>query len=160
MGQFIKNNESTKVERETIHNLMEAACSIRHDLDSISSDVGISRSQLGVLYVLKEAYPEGSSRGEISDGLVETSPDVTRLIDRLEEEGLVERYRCKEDARVSIAKITEKGINVFSEAREAYLNYLEQVGRMFTKAECEAVSTFCKKISEEMPRSRALNKSA
>lgn len=160
MGQFIKNNESTKVERETIHNLMEAACSIRHDLDSISSDVGISRSQLGVLYVLKEAYPEGSSRGEISDGLVETSPDVTRLIDRLEEEGLVERYRCKEDARVSIAKITEKGINVFSEAREAYLNYLEQVGRMFTKAECEAVSKFCKKISEEMPRSRALNKSA
>lgn len=160
MGHFVKNNDSTKVERETIHNLMEAACSIRHDLDSISSDIGISRSQLGVLYVLKEAYPEGSSRGEISDGLVETNPDVTRLFDRLEEDGLVERYRSSEDARVSMAKITDKGMNVFNEAREAYLDYLEQVGRIFTKAECEAMSEFCKKLNEEMSRSRALNKTA
>lgn len=160
MGQFIKNNDSTEVEHETIHNLMEAACAIRHDLDSISSDIGISRSQIGVLYVLKEAYPEGCSRGEISDGLVETCPDVTRLIDRLEEEGLVDRYRSEQDARVSIAKITDKGIAVFDEAREAYLNYLERVGQVFSREECKTMSKFCQKLSEEMIRSKTVDKSS
>lgn len=160
MGEFIKNNESTRIERETIHNLLEAACSVRHDLNTISSDFGISRPQLSVLYILKEAYPEGCSRGDIIEGMVETCPDVTRLIDRLEEEELVERYRCEEDARVSIAKITEKGIAIFDKAREAYLDYLERLGQLFTREECEIMSSFCKKLSEEMPRYKVLEKSA
>ncbi len=160
MGQFIKKNESTKVEQETIHNLLEAACSIRHDLDSISSDFGLGRSQLGVLYILKEAHPEGRSRKEIMDGLVDTCPDVTRLIDRLEDEGYVTRYRCEKDARVSMAKITDKGIAIFDKAREAYIAYLERMGQLFTEEECDLMSDFCKKVSEEMTRSKALEKSA
>lgn len=160
MGQFIKDSESTRVERETIHNLLEAACSIRHDLDAISSDFGISRSQLGVLQILKEAQPEGRSRKEIIDGLVEKCPDVTRLIDRLEEEGYVSRYRCEKDARVSMAKITDEGSAIFDRAREAYIAYLERMGKLFTEEECETMSDLCKRLSEEMTRSKNLQKSA
>ncbi|MDR8390595.1 MarR family transcriptional regulator [Aliifodinibius sp. S!AR15-10] len=160
MGEFIQNDDSVKTEREAVHNLMEAACSIRHDLDSISSDYGLSRSQVGVLYILKEAYPEGCSRGEIIDGLVETAPDVTRLVDRLEEEGLVERYRCKEDARVSIAKITEKGIDVFENARGTYLDYLRNMSKILTKSECETLSKLCKKIKSNLSKCNPLERTA
>lgn len=149
MGQFLDKTKSVETEQEAVRNLLEAACVIRHDLDSISSRFGISRSQLEVLYLLKESYPEGCSRGEIINGLIETCPDVTRLVDRLEEEELVERFRSKQDARVSIAKITDKGLKLFDEAREAYLDYLEQISQRVTKKECETISYLCKKINQQ-----------
>ena len=44
--------------------------------------------------------------------MVKPSPDVTRLIDRLIREGLVERFNSEEDRRLSLARITKKGINL------------------------------------------------
>lgn len=160
MGNFLNKNESVEQEREAIHNLLEAACTIRHDLDSISSKFGLSRPQLSVLYILTEAHPEGCSRGEIIEGMVETCPDVTRLVDRLEEEGLVERYRCEKDARVSITKITQKGIDLFEETRGAYVDYLEQMGQLLSKKESKTISKLCKKINTQLTCADKLDKSA
>lgn len=160
MGEFFKNNESVEAEQKAIQSLMEAACSIRHDLDSISSDFSISRPQLSVLHILKEAYPEGCSRGQIIDGLAESRPDVTRLVDRLEEEGLVERYRSEQDARVSVTKITDKGQKVYEEALDVYLDYLARISRVLTKKECETLSGICRKLSKKTCQFNTLNRSA
>lgn len=155
MGHSTKKDESVNIEQEVIRNLLEAACAVRHDLNIISSDINISRSQMGVLHILKEAYPEGCSRGQIIEGLVEACPDVTRLVDRLAEEGLVERYRSKEDARVSVAKITDKGIDVYDKAREIFLKYLDSISDILTQSECEILSELCKKISKSMPQCKS-----
>lgn len=160
MGQLINEFEQVKHEKKAVHSLMEAACSIRHDFDSISSGFNISRPQIGVLSILKEAYPEGRSRGQIIDGLIEACPDVTRLIDRLAEDGLVERYRCREDARVSIAKITHKGLRVYENAIGAYLEYLEQIGKILTKKDCETLTKLCDKLSNVTAGCNRLEKSA
>jgi len=149
MGKIIEEIKSVETEQEALRTLFAASCAVRHDLDTISSGLSVSRSQMGVLYILKEAYPEGCSRGQIIDGLVEACPDVTRLIDGLEKHGLVERYRCEHDARVSIAKSTENGIQKYAEAQGFYQDYLEKLGQKLTKEEWEALTAFCEKIYAE-----------
>lgn len=71
---------------------------------------GITHTQYNVLRILRGVHPEGHPRCEVIDRLITRAPDVTRLLDRLERQGLVERGWSKENRRLSIAKITKKGL--------------------------------------------------
>lgn len=65
---------------------------------------------LRILRGARGAGPDALTCGEIGERLVSPGPDVTRLLDKLEERGLVTRLRDAEDRRIVRARITEKGI--------------------------------------------------
>ncbi|MCC6243454.1 MAG: MarR family transcriptional regulator [Gemmatimonadaceae bacterium] len=67
----------------------------------------LTTGQFAVLEVLAQADTLGCS--EVGKRLAGPSPDVTRLLDRLESVGLVSRERDKEDRRVVYTKITDAG---------------------------------------------------
>lgn len=57
-----------------------------------------------------ESHPQGARRMyELADVLVIERYNLTRLVDRLEKEGLVSRTRLAEDGRAATVSITEKG---------------------------------------------------
>ena len=68
----------------------------------------LTLDQYNVLRILGGA-PEGHPRHEIAGRLVRRAPDVTRLVDRLERQGLVARARPAENRRHSVARITPAG---------------------------------------------------
>jgi DNA-binding MarR family transcriptional regulator len=70
---------------------------------------GITDTQYNVLRILRGAGPEGLCRNEVRDRMIAQVPDVTRLLDRLEFVGLVERKRSVEDRRQVATRITEIG---------------------------------------------------
>ena len=70
---------------------------------------GLSHVQFNVLRILVEGPAEGLPCQAISERLLNRVPDVTRLIDRMESAGLVERERCTEDRRVVRVRITKEG---------------------------------------------------
>jgi DNA-binding MarR family transcriptional regulator len=57
-----------------------------------------------------ESGPHGLPSLEIADRLITRVPDITRLVDGLIEDGLVERTRCTEDRRVVYVGITPEGL--------------------------------------------------
>ena len=63
-----------------------------------------------VLRILRGAGSEGRSCGEISSRMVTRDSDITRLIDRLVQRGLVARERDDADRRVVLSRITERGL--------------------------------------------------
>lgn len=65
--------------------------------------------QYNVLRILRGAGAEGLWAGEVAERLVARSPDVTRLLDRLERRGLVHRSRDPDDRRVVRVRITPAG---------------------------------------------------
>ena len=67
-------------------------------------------AQYNVLRILRGAGREGISCGEISDRMVTRDSDITRLLDRLEGRGLVERGRDERDRRVVVQRISAKGL--------------------------------------------------
>lgn len=69
----------------------------------------ISGTQYNVLRILRGADTNGLCRNEIRDRLVTRMPDVTRLLDRMEEAGLVARTRGVDDRRLVTTRLTERG---------------------------------------------------
>lgn len=79
---------------------------------------GLSPSQYNVLRILRGAHPDALTCGEISDRLVTPGPDVTRLLDRLEERGWVERDRDTGDRRVVRSRVTSEGLDLLADLDE------------------------------------------
>lgn len=69
-----------------------------------------------------DAAPDGRLRmSELSRSVLLSASGVSRLVDRLEDEGLVRRQRCSHDGRGYYAVLTEAGRSKLHEARETHL---------------------------------------
>jgi len=95
---------------------------VTHELDAELTRLhGLPLSSYEVLLYLADA-PDGRMRmSELADSVLLSRSGLTRLVDRLERDALLERERCEEDARGYFAAITDKGRTLFDEARRTHL---------------------------------------
>ena len=97
------------LEHATFLNLLQAANELTQGVAELLKPAGLTPTQYNVLRVLRGAGEEPLTCGEMGDRLIARDPDVTRLLDRLERNGLISRERSEEDRRVVVTRITEKG---------------------------------------------------
>jgi len=77
---------------------------------------GLPALHFHVLQTLDQA-PEGRLRlQELAEAVRHSQSGTTRLVDRLEKEGLIARHSCDTDRRVTWAKLSEKGKTVYDGA--------------------------------------------
>jgi DNA-binding MarR family transcriptional regulator len=69
---------------------------------------------LAQVRVLRRLAKEPRSLGHLGADLMLAPPSMTRLVDRLEERGLIERRRDDEDRRKVVATLTKKGTQLVS----------------------------------------------
>lgn len=103
--------------RRAMTHLLETAGRLSAELDAICQGHGITRDQYEVLRILDRAGEEGLPRREISRSLAARSPDVTRLLDRLQGRDLVARQRTAADRRLSLSCITPAGRELMDRLR-------------------------------------------
>ena len=75
----------------------------------------LSATQYNVLRILRGAGEQGASCKDIGSRLVARDPDITRMMDRLEQRGLVIRDRAKEDRRMVTHRLTKAGLELVNE---------------------------------------------
>lgn len=92
---------------------------------SLRDRCGISQSTFEALFRLDRAGGE-LTMGELADDLALTSGGATRLVDRLAEDGFVERRSCPDDRRVQYAVLTGNGRTKLDEAMEVHLVDLDE----------------------------------
>jgi DNA-binding MarR family transcriptional regulator len=68
--------------------------------------------QYNVLRILRGARPEALSCGAISQRMLNRDSDLTRLLDKLDERGLVKRVRDAQDRRMVTTAITDAGLQL------------------------------------------------
>jgi len=101
--------------QEAYLSLQRTAGLLEHELELALKPSGITATQYNVLRILRGAGPGGLCRGEIGDRLLRPVPDVTRLLDRLESSGLVERARSGHDRRYVTTRITRAGLKALDD---------------------------------------------
>ncbi len=74
----------------------------------------LTPAQYNVLRILRGASPDALTCSVIGARLVTPGPDVTRLVDRLVQRGLAERYRHAQDRRVVQVLITDDGLEILA----------------------------------------------
>ena len=111
------------------------------DADLVAAH-GLPLRSYEVLLFLAGAQGHRLRMTELSESVLLTASGVSRLVDRLEERGLVTRERCDLDGRGLYAVITRAGLDKFHEARATHLAGVRRlfVGRL-TPDELAALST-------------------
>jgi DNA-binding MarR family transcriptional regulator len=109
----IKQRRSfSKPQEEVLLSMLRTADQIALPLTGVLRTARLSFSQYNVLRILRGAGKEGLPCGEISERMIRRDPDLTRLLDRLESRGLVDRSRGTTDRRVVRATITTEGLKL------------------------------------------------
>ena len=100
-------------------NIVRTANQLSDAFEQMLKPHGITGTQYNVLRILRGAEPAGLCRNEVSQRLLNRMPDATRLLDRMEEAGLVTRERSLEDRRLVTTRITKKGRQIVDSLDDA-----------------------------------------
>ncbi len=99
--------------------VLRTADDCRRHISKALEPAGITLQQYNVLRILRGAGDEGLPTLVVADRMIERTPGVTRLIDRMEKKGWVTRVRCTEDRRRVWCRITEPGLGLLRSLDEA-----------------------------------------
>jgi DNA-binding MarR family transcriptional regulator len=154
MGEILKkrlkqNRFPGGVSQEALLNLLVAAAHVAGMLDTACGEFGISQQQYNILRILRGVHPEGYPCGEIAVRMLDRAPDVTRRIDGLVKQGLVERERLEDDRRVVITRITEEGLKLLQRMDPRIKQVDEHLGKRLSAADCRELSRLCEALYEE-----------
>jgi DNA-binding MarR family transcriptional regulator len=100
--------------QEAALGLLKTADLIRRQAAALIEPHGITLQQFNVLRILRGSRDEGLPTLEVAERMIEQTPGITRLLDRLETKELVRRQRCPKDRRQHLCWITEKGLNLLA----------------------------------------------
>jgi len=119
---------------------------LRHTED-LTESFGITSAQYNVLRILRGVHPNGHPRREIIERMIQSAPDVTRLIDRLERQGLVRRDKSTVDKRLSMTFITEKGLVVLEQIQPHLDKLNQKFWQSLSEKEALELAKLCDKLA-------------
>jgi MarR family transcriptional regulator, 2-MHQ and catechol-resistance regulon repressor len=109
-------------------------------------EYGLTVPQFGTLEALYHLGP--LSLGELADKLLVTGGNVTYVMDRLEAQGLVSRYRRADDRRVVQAKLTEAGRDLVARFFPEHAEYVAHLCRHLDSGEQEEMRSLLKQLGK------------
>ncbi len=122
------------VEEEAILSIARTAALLEHAGAEALKPFDLTITQYNVLRILRGAGDAGLCRNEVGERLVTQVPDVTRLLDRMETGGLINRRRNGEDRRFVATYITDKGLKLLEKIdRELPAMHARQLGHLSQK---------------------------
>jgi DNA-binding MarR family transcriptional regulator len=101
---------------EALLSVLRTAAVLEHRLTEVLKPYGITHTQYNVLRILRGAGSTGLCGREVAERLVSKVPDISRLLDRMEEMQLIDRERDPADRRHVTARISPEGLRVLTRA--------------------------------------------
>lgn len=110
------------------YTLLWTTLTLLHDVlaREMEQETGMAFERYRVLMMLAQAEDESLRPSELADALPITRSGVTRLIDRLEQDGIVERRSCATDGRGRLVTLTPVGEKVFRQAGRVHLRGIDE----------------------------------
>lgn len=135
---------------EAFGNLLGAHAALTRELSAaLVASHGLTINDYGCLLLLSRVGEQGMRRIDLANELQLSPSGITRLLDRLEDQGLVGKGECKEDARVSYAVLTDAGLAKIEEAWPEHVEAVERrVGAALSAEEIQTLSELLGRLSD------------
>ncbi len=126
----------------------ESALAVIDVLDEeLQREAGISTRWYDVLIHLEES-PEGIPMNELAERILYSKSGFTRVVDRMEEAGLVRRVRPEHDRRTILVVLTDKGAQTMEHARRYHRDGIERhFAQHLTDNEVKVLTRALEKVS-------------
>jgi MarR family transcriptional regulator, organic hydroperoxide resistance regulator len=133
--------------------LMRTADHATRAVARVLKPYNITPVQYNVLRILRGAGKEGLPCGEIADRMITQAPDITRLLDRMNKLGLLDRKRQELDRRVVVVHISEQGLKLVNSLDEIITEHNYNMLSHFTKAQISTLIDLLE-LARTPPKSR------
>ena len=157
----VNRRSQTELQRTTpLEDLGEAlALSLLRTTDLVGSTItralhpyGVTMQQYNVLRILRGAGARGLPTLSIAERMIERTPGLTRLLDRIEQQHWVKRERCPKDRRVVHARITEAGQALLNEVDEPLREIARTVIPRFDESDLRTLLGLLALVRQEFAR--------
>jgi len=138
--------QTIRVEESAYLALLRTAYGLEEEVAAWLKPHGLSATQYNALRILRGAGPEGLLCREVGARMLNRDPDITRLLDRLEQRGLVRRTRGKKDRRVIFASITSQGLELLKKLDRPLPEFLRVRLQHLGSKNLQALIALMKKI--------------
>jgi MarR family 2-MHQ and catechol resistance regulon transcriptional repressor len=131
-------------------NLVGAHATLIRELSvTLVASHGLTINDYGTLLLLSRAGEDGMRRIDLANQLQLSPSGITRLLDRLEDQGLVGKGECKSDARVSYAILTDAGLAKLKEAAPGHIDDIERrLSAVLSEDEMKTLSELLARLSD------------
>ncbi len=118
LSELIKQERFKSPDQEALFNVLVTGSWILNELAATMAPYGVTPAQYNVLRILRGSHPETLTCSALGQRLLDRTPDVTRLLNRLNRHGLIHRARDEHDRRVVQVGITEAGLALLERMRD------------------------------------------
>jgi DNA-binding MarR family transcriptional regulator len=146
LADLIKQDRFESPAHEAILNVMVTYPWIMGELSTAMDEHDLTPAQYNVLRILRGCHPDRATCSYIGERLLDRTPDVTRLLNRLQRAGLVERRRATHDRRVVEVWITEEGLARLQRADRPVGETIERITAGLTEEEHRTLSRLLEKL--------------
>lgn len=138
-----KEKELQNSRKQALEKLTDAAGHYQQLLNDICQKYELTNEQYEILRLLKAEHPKGLSRKKIINNMTERNPDVTRILDRIIKQDLAYRTESKEDKRLSIAKISDEGLQLLEKMEPEFERLSKSFIEGLSSSDLEQLTEIC-----------------
>ena len=124
-------------QQEAVVGILRAAAYVRRFGARVFDEHGITAQQYNVLRILRGAGSQGLPTLDIAERMIEETPGITRLMDRLEAKKLVRRERPADDRRQVLCYVTKAGLDLLDEIDTPLKNQSVRALRALNQSELD-----------------------
>lgn len=140
LADLIQQHHFASPAQEAVLNVFATESWLSGQISAALAPHGVTQAQYNVLRILRGSHPARLTCSDIGDRLLDRTPDVTRLLVRLEGQGLIERRRAAHDRRVVEVALTDAGLDVLAKLDGPVDRAMDRVTEHLTGDELAALS--------------------
>ena len=146
LSDLIQQERFATAGQEALLNVLATSSWITSALTAAMADFEMTPAQYNVLRILQGSHPRLLTCSAIGARLLDRTPDVTRLLNRLERRGLVHRARAEHDRRVVEVGITEAGRALIQQMEAPVAATVARLTRHLSEAESAQLSALLERL--------------
>jgi len=146
LAELIRQPHFASPAQEALFNVVATESWVAGEIADALEPYGITPTQYNVLRILRGVHPDPHTCTDIAERLLDRTPDVTRLLCRLEREALITRCRAEYDRRVVQVSITEKGLDLLARLDDPMEALMARLTRYLSDEELRTLSSLLEKL--------------
>ena len=140
---------------ETLDRLLRAAAYIRLRLSEFLEQFALTEARYSVLVALNNAALVGLSQSELADRLLQSESNISTLVDRMQQDGLVDRLRSDADRRKRVLLLSPGGVRLLERVEAAKRNWAARLVRAVPADDRSTLGLLMRQFVEGLEGSRA-----
>lgn len=106
---------------------------------------GLTTPQYNILRILRGQYPKPATVNLLIERMLDKSSNASRIVDKLEQKGLVKRSQCKDDRRAVDVYISDAGLELLEEM-DVKMDGWEKANKKLSEKEAATLNSLLDKL--------------